>query len=313
MAGFQLPGLGLEVNCILGYFLCAVALWSLIGRCYPLVGLVRSWLPAGNLGKRYGRGSWAVVTGAARGLGSGFCTALAQEGFNIVLVSRSNASQLAARLETTYKVQTKVISKDFTGHGHNLQSLYEEITCELEDLDVSILVNNAGVALDGLFAKQSHSDILSHLEVNIWPIVLLSRWAVGKMSRRKQPSAIINLSSISGITPYAGLALYSTTKRFDDFFSHAIANEVECSSATPIDVLSLLPGYVHTDILNGLTVKADPKETVTVEASVSGALKALGRTKHTYATWTHTVMAGKAELHSEASESKEYLSALLTA
>lgn len=45
--------------------------------------------PAFDLYKRYGKGSWAVVTGASDGIGEGFCYELAKDGFNICLVSRS--------------------------------------------------------------------------------------------------------------------------------------------------------------------------------------------------------------------------------
>lgn len=67
--------------------------------------------------ERYGKDSWAVVTGATGGLGEAFCKELAELGFNIALISRSKA-----RLEATEKylnlsfpnVKTRIVQADFS-------------------------------------------------------------------------------------------------------------------------------------------------------------------------------------------------------
>lgn len=310
MAEFEV--LGLQLSPALGYFLCLVAIWAVIGRVYPLIAIGRSWLPRGSLGKRYGQGSWAVVTGASRGLGRGFCTALAREGFNIVLISRGNTQDLAVHLETVYKVRTRTLERDFEGKGAHLREFYEGISADLEDLDVSILVNNVGVAYDGVFAQQSMQEIVSTLEVNVCPMLFLTRWALNRMQKRKTRSAIINISSICGVIPYAGFALYCASKRFNDALTIALAHETAMSPGLPVDMLSLRPGYVQTEMITGLKVRADPATTVSVEACVEGALSALGRGKYTAGTFTHTWRTYVDSSHQEEAEAKGYLAALPT-
>ena len=310
MAGFEVPVLGLELGSGLGYMLCLVAIWAIIGRVYPLISIVRSWLPRGSLGKRYGQGSWAVVTGASRGLGRGFCQALAQAGFNIVLISRGNTQALATNLEATYKVQTRTLQKDFAGKGADLRTFYEGISADLEDLDVSILVNSVGVAYDGLFAKEPMQELVDTVEINVLPMVFLTRWALNRMQKRPKRSAIINISSLSGLIPYAGFAIYCASKRFNDAFSIALAHETDISPDLPVDILSLRPSYVHTDMIAGLKVQAEPANTVSVEACVEGTLNALGRGKYTAGTFRHTWVIAAALRHREEEESKGYLAAL---
>lgn len=101
---------------------------------------------------RYGEDSWAIVTGATDGIGKAAAIHLAKEGFNIVLISRT-----LAKLETVAKeveqaavtagkgIKTRVVQLDFTKtfDAATFKKLYDE---KLQDLDISILVNNVGIA-----------------------------------------------------------------------------------------------------------------------------------------------------------------------
>jgi 17beta-estradiol 17-dehydrogenase / very-long-chain 3-oxoacyl-CoA reductase len=76
-----------------------------------------------NLINRYGRGTWAVVTGASDGIGEGFCYELARDGFNVCLVSRS--IEKLKRVEDNIKkintnIQTKTVVADFK-KGFNIE------------------------------------------------------------------------------------------------------------------------------------------------------------------------------------------------
>lgn len=78
-----------------------------------------SLLPASsskfNMSQRYGAGTWAVVTGGSDGIGKAFCFALAKEGFNIAIVSRteSKMNDVCSELQSKYGVLTKIIQADF--------------------------------------------------------------------------------------------------------------------------------------------------------------------------------------------------------
>lgn len=102
--------------------------------------------PRRNFSQRYGSGTWAMITGATSGIGEGFADVLAKEGFNIILVGRSPDKLLKSKtdLENKYrevKIETRKMDlssteyKDFIDLGESVSNL-----------DVSLLVNNAGCA-----------------------------------------------------------------------------------------------------------------------------------------------------------------------
>ena len=101
---------------------------------------------------RYGKDSWAVVTGGTDGIGKAAAIHLAREGFNIVLMSRTKAKldAVAAELVAEGKqkgqdIKTKVIQIDFTKtfDADTFSKIYKD---ELKSLDISILVNNVGMS-----------------------------------------------------------------------------------------------------------------------------------------------------------------------
>jgi 17beta-estradiol 17-dehydrogenase / very-long-chain 3-oxoacyl-CoA reductase len=102
--------------------------------------------PATNLKKKYGEGSWAVVTGASDGIGRGFCEELAKDGFNVCLVSRTKdkLDQVATYLhELNPSISTKVVAVDFT--KLTTQKHYDGLLEQLKGMDISMLVNNVGM------------------------------------------------------------------------------------------------------------------------------------------------------------------------
>ncbi len=95
-----------------------------------------------DLAARYGKNSWAVITGASGGIGRGFSEELGRKGFNIVLISE-NQKDLVSAAESVRKinpsVQTKIIVADFSNAA--VPGFFDPIMKELEGLDISMLVN----------------------------------------------------------------------------------------------------------------------------------------------------------------------------
>jgi len=122
----------------------------------PIFGLIKTmwrykvWKPSLNLKTRY-PGRWAVVTGASDGIGLGFCKVLARQGYDVCLVSRNQQKlEDAASIvrEENPNIQTKIVTCDLTSltcYKDYEQKLYPE----LDELDVAILINNAGVSQQG--------------------------------------------------------------------------------------------------------------------------------------------------------------------
>ena len=139
------------LDCIFWPFQCWIWIFGIFTFIQCCVGFAQfinksfSIRKPHNLIERYGKGSWAVVTGATGGLGEAFCKELAELGFNIALISRNKA-----RLEATEKylnlsfpnVKTRIVQADFS--ESMTPDFYQNIWRELDDLDISLLINNAG-------------------------------------------------------------------------------------------------------------------------------------------------------------------------
>jgi len=168
---------------------------ALIGAYYlaheflytPLRGFWAHFLrPRRNLLKRYGEGSWALVTGASDGIGEQLCYELARSGLNIVLVSRTKEKldTVATKIKNDYNVKTVVIQYDFSvlstpEEADKLTKLIEDNT---KDLDISVLVNNVGLAWAGTFHTVPLQKMFNMLIINCSSQLVLtrhflSRWA----------------------------------------------------------------------------------------------------------------------------------------
>ncbi|KAK5069244.1 hypothetical protein LTR16_009524, partial [Cryomyces antarcticus] len=130
--------------------LAAIGLLYISVKLFSFVRVLLSLfvLPGASLSKFGRKGTWAVVTGASDGIGKEYATQLADKGFNIVLVSRtqSKLDTLARELESKYaSVQTKTVAMDF---AQNRDSDYDMLKRHIADLDISILINNVGLSHD---------------------------------------------------------------------------------------------------------------------------------------------------------------------
>lgn len=91
-------------------------------------------------------GPWAIVTGASTGIGKEFARQLAAEGFNLVLIARRLAllENLGEQLNKQFGIQFKAIEADLA----ELASI-EKVTKETDDLDIGLLISNAGTGKPG--------------------------------------------------------------------------------------------------------------------------------------------------------------------
>ncbi len=188
------------------------------------------------------RGSVAVVTGAASGIGAGLARVLADRGCALALADR-NAAGLAT------------VAADARGRGvkvseHGLDVADADAVAALpatvlaEHGRVNVLVNNAGVALMGQFEQVSAADFEWLFGINFWGTVRMTR-AFLPLLRREAASQIVNLSSVYGLMAPPGQAAYAASKFAVRGFSEALRNELEGS---PVGVTVVHPGGVRTAI-----------------------------------------------------------------
>lgn len=112
------------------------------------------------------------------------------------------------------------------------------------------IVNNAAIAYDGILATQSPASIDELVGVNlIAPIILTKQFLRARLGARKA-GVIVNISSITGLRGFSGLAVYGATKAGLDGMTRSLAREM---GPKGFRINSVLPGYVETQLSAGLS------------------------------------------------------------
>lgn len=181
----------------------------------------------------------ALVTGATSGLGAEFCTQMAAQGHDLVIVARDKRrlDEVAARLHAQFAVDVEVLAADLvTDEGTAVVAA----RIARESRPVSMLVNNAGFGLRGNFADNDLADELAHLRIHTQTPMVLMHAAVNAMGARGG-GRIINVASVAAFTPRGS---YSAAKALMVNFSRW-ANLFYADRG--ISVTALCPGFVRTE------------------------------------------------------------------
>jgi len=226
---------------------------------------------------RYGKDSYALITGGANGLGRGFALELARLGFNIIILDMDTSSIEKLRTDIAQACPNAKfigITIDFT-KILNGEAFFEEINVAIRDFDISILVNNVGMALAGPFESFGFQQLKNVTLVNVLPQVLITHKVVNKMLKRplNVKSGIINMSGFTALKPTKYFQVNASTK----LFNHALSKALYDEYSERIDVLSVLPVWVKT----ALSSNFEGFGSVGVEETVKGALGSLGNTSET--------------------------------
>lgn len=184
----------------------------------------------------------ALVTGASSGIGTEIARALAARGYGVTLVARreDRLLELASELTAAHGVPAEVLPCDL-----GVTSERDRMAGELErlELDVDVLVNNAGFGYSGDFADAPRQRQLDMVALNCDAVVdLCGRYLPGMRSRSS--GAVINIASTAAFQPLPGTATYAATKAFVLSFSEGISEELKGSGVT---VTAVCPGPVRTE------------------------------------------------------------------
>ena len=217
----------------------------------------------------------ALLTGASSGIGEAFARRLAALGKDLILVARreDRLKALAADLAAKHGVQTHVIAADLS-QPSAAASLFAET--ERRGLVVDLLINNAGFAKVGDFAKLPCDVQADMIRLNVNTLAELTRLYLPGMCQRRR-GGVINVASNAAFQPVPYMAVYAATKAFVLSFSEAVAEEVAADGVT---VLALCPGATATDFWTIAGAWEDRRDAMqTAEEVVTVALRALERHK----------------------------------
>lgn len=194
-----------------------------------------------GLHRRYDAGA-ALVTGASSGIGREYAIALAREGLDLVLVARraDRLESIAAKLRARHGVRVLVIAEDLATPG-----AAERIVAIVRrrNLDVALLVNNAGFGSFGSFDEQDLANQRAMVDVNCAAVVELTRLMLPSIKERGRGGVIV-VASVLGLFPMPRMATYAATKAFDLFFAMSLWGELR---GTGIDVQALCPGPTQSE------------------------------------------------------------------
>jgi len=216
-------------------------------------------------------GPWALVTGASSGLGAEFVRQIAARGLNVVLVARRREKMqaLADEVERASAVQTRVIPADLTEAG-----TCTGVAQETRDLEIGLLVNNAGFGLSGDYPSCDPDRQVNMTVLNCVVPVLLTNHFLPLMLERER-GGIIFLASTAAYqaTPYLGT--YGATKAFNLMLGESLWREVHHLG---VDSLALSPGFTKTEFQAVANIEdAGPFREATPDAVVAKGLKSLGK------------------------------------
>lgn len=271
---------------IIGWYIIARALYAGF-RIVEEIFIIKEH----NMAERYGKGSWALITGSTDGIGLEFAIQLAKRGFNIILVAR-NPQKMVEKEELLKKVNPQVqvekVVIDFTEAGD--VSKIEKVVDQVKDKDISILVNNVGMGTKGTpVLDMEMQAALDMVVVNCLPQTLLNRLLIPQLQKRAKRSAVIDLASIASIIPFPGKEIYSATKLYNRFLTSGLSMMPETIN---VDFLSVKPGFVTTPLTDN---RKEDNITCNTEECVNGALKALGHKRETYGATKHILFGAGLE------------------
>lgn len=198
----------------------------------------------------------ALITGATSGIGYQLAKLFAKDGYNLVLVARTEEDLKRVKEEFQFaeSIKVTIIVKDLF-EPQAAEELYNEV--RNKGLIVDVLVNDAGQGQFGEFVDIDIQRDIDMIQLNIVALTILTKLFLRDMLARKE-GRILQLASVVSKLPGPMLAVYSATKAYVYNLTQSLISELKDS---PVTITALLPGPTDTDFFR----KADGEDTVTYQ------------------------------------------------
>lgn len=214
----------------------------------------------------------ALITGASSGIGAVYADRLAQRGYDLILVARDGVrlEALAERLSRDAGVHTEVLAADLT-HRADLDRVAKRLQ---DDERITVLVNNAGMAVSGKLVEADLDAVERMIALNVLAPTRLAAAAARGFTARKA-GTLINIASVLALVPEMFNGTYSGTKAYVLNLSKSLQQEL---GPHGVRVQAVLPGATRTEIWDraGTPIGHLPQEMLMdVDAMVDAALAGL--------------------------------------
>ncbi|MDR6348972.1 SDR family oxidoreductase [Pantoea sp. SORGH_AS_0659] len=214
----------------------------------------------------------ALITGASSGIGATYAKQLAARGTNLILVARDAArlNLLAQSLRESHGVEVSVLAADLTNHD-DLQRVDHEIQ---QNKAITLLVNNAGMTVEGEFIDGDIAKIQTMLTLNIVALTQLAHTAA-QAFRARRNGTIVNIASVLALVSESANGAYNASKAYVLSLTRNLHRELAESG---VRMQAVLPGLTRTEIFEraGKSINEIPAEMLMeVDDLVSAALRGL--------------------------------------
>lgn len=223
------------------------------------------------------KGSVAVITGAAAGIGFAIASRLLSEGMKIVLFDRDQRA-LDEAVSALYRVDANAELLVVTGDVTSQRSLQELYDSALGFGDVSVVVNNAAIG-KGAGPWHDPEQWRQTMEVNFWSVLAVQHLFTEYLLNKSTPAAFVNLGSKEGITTPPGNAAYNVSKAALKVLTEQLAHELYKLSKDRVTAHLLIPGYTYTPMnFPGMTKTAEkPEAPWTADQVADRMVESMGR------------------------------------
>ncbi|GEC57719.1 NAD(P)-dependent dehydrogenase (short-subunit alcohol dehydrogenase family) [Bradyrhizobium japonicum] len=236
-----------------------------------------------------------LITGASQGLGRQFARVLAAHGAAVVLAARQTAKlkgleeEIKAKGGRAAAVQMDVA--DISGIAKTLDAAEAALG------PITVLINNAGIAIEKLSTEQTEADWDAVIGANLKGAYFLATELARRMMARKQPGNIINVASVLGQGVLKAVSPYAISKAGMIQGTKAMALEL---AGNNIRVNALAPGYIDTEMNHDFwstpagerLAKRIPQRRVGAESDLDGAIMLLASNASRYMTGTVVTVDG---------------------
>jgi len=186
---------------------------------------------------------YALVTGASSGIGLEIARQLALRKYALVLVSNEEEKlrQLKSEFELSYQTSIETLYIDLA-RNDSAKSVFN--FCQQKNLEVEVLINNAGFFFFGEATSADVSKAERKILLHVLTTSLLCTYFGNEMKKRKR-GFILNMSSISAYKDFPGIAYYGATKSYIKSFTRSLRTELNFYG---VNVTCLCPGATETNL-----------------------------------------------------------------
>ncbi len=183
----------------------------------------------------------ALITGASGGIGEAFAKIFAKNGYNLVLVARSEdkLNHIAKELQSQYQIKVSILVEDLSKPNTALK-IYN--TIKEREIIIDTLINNAGFGDFGTFIDEDLKIVTEMIHLNITTLTEMTSLFVKDMKVRDS-GKILNIASTAAFQPLPRFGVYAATKAYVLHFTEALHYELK---DTNIAVSVLCPGPTST-------------------------------------------------------------------